>query len=384
MRLLSQKINALAAKIEWVNFSFIVLTPIAAIAGTVWLVRNHGGPHGATLLLLGAMMLLTGFGITAGYHRLFSHCSYQANRWVQLLLILFGGASFEGSVREWCCAHRKHHRHVDQEKDPYNIRKGFWHAHVLWVILKSDQSDVSNIKDLLSDRLVRWQGRYYIPLAVAVGFALPTAIASLWGDPWGGFFIAGVSRVVINHHLTFLINSYCHFFGKQHYSDRDSARDSWLMAFFTYGEGYQNFHHAFQTDYRNGVWAYQWDPTKWLINILRGLRLTWDLKRVGPERILAAKLQMDEKRLRMRTPRYIMLSEEWGQLLAKTRTNIEQVSARFTQLRLEYRQLKKTRMAPMQEKMLELRHEMRIAKREFKQALAQWRWLCKSRSVIAG
>ncbi len=384
MRQLVQKMKAAAAKIEWVNFSFIVLSPIVAVGGIIWLIKSHGGIHGATLLLLGVMMLLTGFGITAGYHRLFSHCSYQAAGLVRLFFLLFGGAGFEGSVREWCAAHRKHHRYVDQEKDPYNIRKGFWHAHVLWVILKSDQSDESNIQDLLSDKLVLWQNRYYIPLAAIIGFGLPTAVASLWGDPWGGLFIAGFARVVINHHFTFLINSYCHFFGKQRYSDRDSARDSWLMAFFTYGEGYHNFHHAFQVDYRNGMRAYQWDPTKWLIQILYRLKLAWNLKQVSPERILAAKLQMDEKRLLMHTPRHVMLSKEWEDLLIKTRLNIEQMSARFAKLRLEYIQLKREQMAPMQNKITELRHEMQSAKKEFKQALAEWRWLCKSRTVSAG
>ena len=369
------KIKTLIKRIEWVNFLFLLLSPLVGITGTIWIFM-HGGPHPATIALLLLMMGLTGLGVTAGYHRCFTHCSFKAHWAVKLYFLLFGGAAFEGSACEWCCAHRKHHSDVDTDGDPYNIQKGFWYAHIGWVVFKSDQSDESCIPDLLRDRLITWQSRYYIPLAVCIGFVLPTALAALWGDPIGGFFIAGVLRVVINHHLTFLINSYCHFFGKQTYSDKDSARDSWLMAFFTYGEGYHNFHHAFQTDFRNGFRPHHFDPTKWFIHALHRLGLASDLHRVHPERILKAKLAMDEKRLRTLTP-FQQRFHDGEQYISKVRQNIEDQYARLLVLKAQYRSMKKEKMITMREKIEELKIEIRTVQEEFNESILLWHSLLK-------
>ncbi len=286
--------KTLLSKIEWPNFLFITLSPFIALLGTIFVIWRNG-IHPATLILVAVMMGLTGFGITAGYHRLFSHRSYEARKIIKLLYLLFGGAALQGSVREWCCAHRKHHRFVDQEKDPYNVRKGFWHAHMGWIMVKSDQSDESNIQDLKQDPLILFQDRFYMPLAILVSFGLPTAVAALWGDAWGGFFIAGFARVVVNHHFTWLINSSAHYFGTKTYSDKNSSRDNPFIAFFTYGEGYHNFHHSFEADYRNGIRPYDWDPTKWLIKGLSWLKLTYQLRQIPAQVILSSKLKMEQR-----------------------------------------------------------------------------------------
>lgn len=371
---LRKKIDAYTARVEWPNFWFIALTPIVAIGGTIWVLLN-GGPHWATWILAFAMLMLSGLGITGGYHRLFSHKTYRAHWLVRLGLLLLGGAAFEGSAREWCCQHRKHHRFVDHDGDPYNVQQGFWYAHIGWVILKADQSDESGIRDLLQDALVRWQDRYYILSAAAVSFVLPTALAALWGDPWGGLFIAGFARVVLNLQLTFLINSYCHYFGRQTYTDENSARDSWFISIFTYGEGFHNFHHAFPGDYRNGVRAYHWDPAKWLIQLLAWLRLATDLRQVRADRILAARLVMQEKRLLARAARRARVAAEWEQLVVKTREQVELLHARWSALRIEYRSLKQAKLAEMQDRLTQLRAEMRQAHRDFKAAWQQWRRL---------
>lgn len=284
-----------AQKIEWSNFLFLTLTPPAALIGTFWVV-SRGGIHPFTVMLALFMMIASGLSVTVGYHRLFSHKAFQASPVVKLFCLLFGGAAFEGSAREWCSAHRKHHQFVDTEKDPYNIKKGFWHAHMFWAVLKADQSDESNIKDLKRDPLILFQDCYYVPLAILIGFVLPAGLATLWGDFWGGLFIAGFLRIVINHHFTFLINSYCHYFGKQTYSDRHTARDSGFISLFTYGEGYHSFHHTFESDYRNGVHFYHWDPSKWTIHVLAWLGLASNLKRTAPEKILEKRLEMEVKR----------------------------------------------------------------------------------------
>src|SRR5207237_639872 len=132
---------------------------------------------------------------------------------------------------------------------------------------------------------------------IFVGLVMPTVIASLWGDWLGGFLLAGVLRTVMNHHFTFSINSFAHLFGKRPYSDQNTSRDSWVLALVTYGEGYHNYHHRFPSDYRNGIKAYHWDPTKWLIRSLEKTGQTYNLRLIPNETILRAKLKMDEKRI---------------------------------------------------------------------------------------
>src|SRR5581483_2005009 len=112
----------------------------------------------------------------------------------------------------------------------------------------------------------------------------------------GGLFVAGIFRTVMNHHFTFSINSFAHLFGKRPYSDQDSSRDNWFLALLTYGEGYHNYHHKFPSDYRNGIRAYHWDPTKWVIKACEGV-LTYRLRKIPNTTILRARLRMDEKRI---------------------------------------------------------------------------------------
>ena len=134
------------------------------------------------------------------------------------------------------------------------------------------------------DPYVMFQSRYYVPIAIITGFGLPVLAGWAMGSAWGGFVFGGFLRIVVTHHCTFFINSLCHILGRQPYSDTHSARDSFLMALFTYGEGYHNFHHEFQSDYRNGVRWYQWDPTKWSIGAMAMFGFAKKLRRVAPSR----------------------------------------------------------------------------------------------------
>jgi stearoyl-CoA desaturase (delta-9 desaturase) len=244
------------------------------------------------IALFFAMLAATGFSITIGYHRLFSHITFQASWPVRLFTLIFGAAAFENSALMWASEHRRHHKHVDHDDDPYSISKGFFYAHIGWLIfkLKADQP-YDNVPDLMKDKLVRWQHRYVQVIAVVVSFVLPAVAGALWNG-WrgalGAFLIAGVARIVVLQHCTFLINSACHVFGTQPYSTRCSARDSWLMALLTIGEGYHNYHHEFQHDYRNGVKPWNFDPTKWIIWTLSKLGLTRNLRRVPVEKIRLA------------------------------------------------------------------------------------------------
>lgn len=281
-------------KIDWVNTLFLTLTPVAAIIlSTIYFLNN--GFEISQILLAVVLYYVTGMSITAGYHRLFSHRTYKANNFVKLMLLLFGAATFQNSALKWSADHRVHHNHVDDEKDPYNINKGFWYAHIGWIFFQEKALETKFPKDLTNDPLVMWQHRNYYWLCVAMGFIFPTVCGYFLGSALGGFALAGLARVVVVHHCTFFINSLCHIVGTRPYTDTNTARDSALMAVLSYGEGYHNYHHFFPTDYRNGVKWYHFDPTKWLIRSLAFIGLTKDLKSV-PERLInEARLQMSTK-----------------------------------------------------------------------------------------
>jgi stearoyl-CoA desaturase (delta-9 desaturase) len=288
-------------RINWVSSSFLIgtaLLTVTALPVYLWFF-GFDWFHFAMFFV---MFILTGFSITAGYHRFFAHKTFEARWPLRLMVLIFGAAAFENSVLMWTSDHRRHHKHTDHDDDPYNIQKGFFHAHMGWILFKLNaEPPLDNVPDLERDALVRWQHRYVHLLAVLVGFVLPTVAGFLyngWVGALGGFLIGGIARVVATQHTTFFINSACHCLGRQPYSTRCSARDSFFLALFTLGEGYHNYHHEFQYDYRNGVKPWQWDPTKWLIWVLSKLGVTSHLRRVPAEKIAAAQQTVSARRPR--------------------------------------------------------------------------------------
>ena len=285
-------------KINWGNTIYLIISPIiSALAVSYWFYK--GWFNWETVVLFLVLTSLIEISITAGYHRLFSHRTYKANPIVSIFFLFFGAGALQSSALLWSLDHRVHHQFVDhKDKDPYSISRGFMWAHITWLFYKFDDQ-VKDIKpaDLYQDKLVVFQDKYWGYIAVLSGFILPTLIAHFaWGDAFGGFFVAGVFRSVVNHHATFLINSVSHCIGKQTYSDTHSARDNWFTALLTFGEGYHNFHHEFPSDYRNGVRYYQYDPSKWLIYGLSLIGWTYDLKRVSHNLIERKRLAMTKKR----------------------------------------------------------------------------------------
>lgn len=231
-----------------------------------------------------------GLAITSGYHRLYAHRSYAVIWPVRLFYLLFGAASLQNSALEWCADHRTHHRRTDRDDDPYDISRGFWWAHLGWIVFdRGEQRTLRVVADLHADRLVRFQHRNYSALAIGTGFALPAALGSLWDDPLGSILVCGFLRVVIQWHATFSVNSLAHLFGTRRYTTAVSARDSWLIALLTLGEGYHNYHHRFPTDYRNGIRWFHFDPTKWFVWTLAALHLAWGLRRAPPRLIAQAR-----------------------------------------------------------------------------------------------
>jgi len=282
-------------RLNWLHVTLLVGTPALALYGiSQWTFQWR------TLVWAVVWYFMTGLGITAGYHRLFAHRAYVAGTPLRVLLLLLGAGAFEGSVRWWSRDHRAHHRYVDTDRDPYAIIKGFWYAHVGWMLVKQDKEKIgrADISDLNADPWCRWQHAYYLPIAALMAVGVPTIVAGLgWGDWWGGYFVAGLARLVFVHHSTFCVNSLAHWAGDATYTDGHTARNSFITALVTVGEGYHNFHHEFPSDYRNAVEWYQYDPTKWFIAVTHMLGLSWSLNRFPANEINKGQLQMRQKAL---------------------------------------------------------------------------------------
>lgn len=259
-----------------------VLVTLGAVVG----VPVYGYIYGYTWLdwtTLGVLYVVSALGITVGYHRLISHRSFECPDWVKAALLVAGGWAFENSALKWGADHGRHHARVDEEEDPYNATKGFWYSHCGWVLLEDPHYTEKFTPWLREDRVVMWQHRWYVPIVLS-GLALPFAAGFAYGGWMSGvgcFMLAGVGRMFLVLNSTFCINSVCHLWGNQPYSQSNTSRDSWWVSLITMGEGYHNYHHAFQRDYRNGPKWYNFDPSKWLIYNLSLLGLAGNLVRSG-------------------------------------------------------------------------------------------------------
>ncbi len=303
------------------NSLLFLLTFIAAVALVPWYGLTHGFAAGSWAFCIG-LVAANELAITAGYHRLWAHRAYDAHWTVRLVFLIFGTMALQNSVLAWASGHRRHHLHVDDyDRDPYSIARGFWFAHIGWMLrdYPSGALDFSNIPDLRRDPMLQFQHRFYVPLVLLTNIGLPLLAGWIVGDVWGTFILAGVLRLVWSHHATFFINSLAHMWGSRPYTDENTARDNAVLAVFTFGEGYHNFHHIFQHDYRNGVRWWQWDPTKWLIASLNAVGLTRKLRRTPTFQIQRALLAMQFRRAQ----------EKLARLPGSPATHIDQLRQRL-------------------------------------------------------
>jgi stearoyl-CoA desaturase (delta-9 desaturase) len=275
--------------------------PFCALGVAGWLAWG-GALHWHDVLVLVVTYLLSGIGITVGYHRLFTHRSFKTTRAVRAVLAVLGAMAIEGSVIEWVSTHRKHHAFSDRPGDPHSPHVdhapgwrgavlGLVHAHVGWMFRGKDMANPRRYaKDLLADRDLRFISATF-PLWVVVGLAVPFALGvALTGSVIGGLtglLWGGAVRVFLVHHMTFSINSLCHFFGRRTFPTGDESRNLAWLAPITLGEAWHNNHHAFPTSARHGLGRWQLDPGAWLISGLERSRLAWDVVRISPERQLS-------------------------------------------------------------------------------------------------
>ncbi len=361
--------NARTLGLNWKAILFLGLTPLFALI----LVPIYFYDHPLTWAMSIAFVVLfslNNLSITVGYHRYFAHRSYEAHPVLQLLLLFFGTGAFQGTVLQWATDHRRHHFKVDTDEDPYNINNGFWYAHIGWMFLKDKpQYHGKYAVDLERNKILAFQHKHYAWLATFIGFILPGFLGMAIGAGfWGGFLILGLLRIVLTQHSTFFINSLCHYLGRRPYSDQITARDSIIMAFLTFGEGYHNYHHRFQLDYRNGILWYHWDPSKWMIQFFASIQLASKLRTVSEPEILKARMTMDEKNILSRGARH--------ETVTALKLKLEEAQNRLKSIRDEYRteylRLKTNVQNQSRERFLHLKAELALAKLEFQNAYAQW------------
>jgi len=280
--------------INFINSSFLIGTPILALTSLVYYSMNYGISWFEPVIFF-FFYFASGLSITAGYHRLFSHRTHKGEWPLRLFYALFGAAAFQNSAIKWCSDHRRHHLKTDEDEDPYSVTDGFVWAHIGWVMVDQGDEIVEHVDDLQADKILAWQDRHIFLIGFLVGIVLPGLVGfALLGNIHGllgGMIYGGFLRVVVVHHATFLINSAAHTWGTQPYSTANTSKDSPLLSFFTFGEGYHNFHHTFQADYRNGHRWYHWDPSKWLIQSASWFGLTKDLHKIPDKSIESRRMK---------------------------------------------------------------------------------------------
>jgi stearoyl-CoA desaturase (delta-9 desaturase) len=318
---------------DWFRIAFFVLSPVVGIAGTAAYALTSGVAWWQPVLFL-VLYAFVGVSVTAGYHRLFAHRAYECHPAVQAFYLFWGAMALQNSILAWGSDHRIHHRYVDRDWDPYNIQRGGWWAHIVWIFYKSPPTrKYDDVPDLQKNKLVMLQHRFSSLIGVAGGLGIPTLIGAAFGDPLGGLLWGGFLRVVIIHHTTFFVNSIAHLYGTRPYTEENSARDNSWVALVTNGEGYHNFHHRFPADFRNGIRWFHWDPSKWWIRGLAALGLARRLRRTPALVIERARLQTAmgraEKRLAEKPH---PLSDAIRQRLEAAHLALERASAHWNEL----------------------------------------------------
>ena len=353
------------------HFLLLLLLPLYLL--------EYGAP--SKLLIFASLLLysVSGLAITVGYHRFYSHKTFKLNGIAEFLTISAGNLTAAGTVLEWAHDHRLHHKYVDTDRDPYNIKKGFWWAHFIWLFFRRQSWDQNIIKDLANNRLVMFQQRFYVALMFGTNIAAILIVGWLTGDYPGAFVFAFLLRMFLVHHCMFFINSLAHFFGSKPYSTEHTGVNNWIISFLTFGEGYHNFHHTFAYDYRNGVRWYQFDPSKILIWCMGKLGLASELKRAKKYRIFQRLIREDEKLLlksieKMKDLTLEKRSRLVGEVRSMSSALYQQISELNRCLR-EYWNLEKADFVD-QVRINELKDLIGNLKRQFQTEFHEWGQFC--------
>jgi stearoyl-CoA desaturase (delta-9 desaturase) len=282
-----------------VRFIFYVFLP--ALAGVAMWTLWRGWFSPVDLALFVGFYLMSGLGITLGYHRFFTHQSFRTTRWIAWLLGVMGSMAVQGPVIWWVSTHRVHHQHSDDDEDPHSPHagrphgfgstlRGFVHAHIGWALEYQPRDRSPQVRDLLADPLCVHLDAWF-PFWGVFGMVAPAVIGGCVTQSWwgalSGFLWGGVVRVFLVHHVTWSVNSICHLWGSRDFESRDQSRNNVVVGLLAVGEGWHNNHHAFPYSARHGLQWWQFDLSWIVIRILSALGLTTHVRTVPLERIEA-------------------------------------------------------------------------------------------------
>jgi stearoyl-CoA desaturase (delta-9 desaturase) len=274
-----------------------VALPFVAFVVAVVLLWNSA-VNWLDLAIMAVLYVLTGLGITVGYHRLLTHRSFQTSRPVQYTFAILGSMSVQGPVLSWVADHRKHHAHTDEDGDPHSPHlagrgvigavKGLWHAHVGWLFSLKDRAEPERYaRDWLEDRGMRVIDKlflFWLGLGIAIPFAVGLAVGGTIGAGLTAALWGGLVRIFFLHHVTFSINSVCHFFGRRAFATEDESRNVFWLAPLSFGESWHNNHHAFPRSAFHGLRWTQLDTGGIVIRLLERTGLAWNVVRIPAER----------------------------------------------------------------------------------------------------
>jgi stearoyl-CoA desaturase (Delta-9 desaturase) len=275
--------------VRLVNFAAIII-PFLGLVSVPFFVWGWGF-NWVDLILLLAMYLITVLGITVGFHRLFTHRSFETNAAVKFIIAVIGSMAVQGPLLKWVAVHRRHHQHSDKPDDPHSpthygkgilgVLRGMWHAHIGWMFLPDAKNLSQYVPDLRKSRALRIASTLF-PVWATLGLLIPTILGGVLTQSWTGALTAmiwgGLVRIFLVHHVTWSINSACHLWGRRPFHSDDSSRNNLVFGYLALGEGWHNTHHAFPTSARHGLRWWQFDLSYWVIRALAALRLAWDVR----------------------------------------------------------------------------------------------------------
>ncbi len=273
-----------------IAFWVIIVPFLALVVGIVLLCRSEVGR--IELLLLLAMYWASHIGAGLGFHRYFSHRSFQTTQPIKALLVILGSMAAQGPVMQWAATHRRHHQFSDRDGDPHspfvhepglwNTLCALWHAHVGWLFGPQVNDWVLYVPELVKDRMLMRLNRLYF-VWVLLGLAIPAALGYWliggWRGAFDGFLWGGLIRIALGHHSIWSVNSLCHLFGTRPYRSNDNSRNNFFLAIAVFGDGWHNNHHAFPSSAFHGLSWWQIDLHGYLLRFLALFGLAWDVKR---------------------------------------------------------------------------------------------------------
>jgi stearoyl-CoA desaturase (delta-9 desaturase) len=276
-----------AARAATLAAVFLPLAGFAAGVASVW----GWGFGWVDFGLLAGMYVLSALGITVGFHRLFTHKSFETNAVVRFVLAALGSMAVQGSVLKWVAVHRRHHQHSDTPDDPHSphhagrgpwgVARGFWHAHIGWAFRPDPVNLDRYVADLRKLASVRVASALF-PVWIVLGLAIPAALGGVLTGSWVGALLGllwgGLVRVFLVHHVTWSVNSVCHLWGSRPYPEKDRSRNNLLFGILAMGEGWHNNHHAFPTSARHGLRWWQVDASYYVIRVMAWVGLAWKVR----------------------------------------------------------------------------------------------------------